>query len=89
MRHCRGHPGGPGDVPAGPHPRRGQPHSLIALRAADEHGNEEGAAGPIAKNIGEERSAAIAAILRDETPRPSAPEAFAMAICGRRFEDPS
>ena len=32
-------------------------------RAADEHGNEEGAAGPIAKNIGEDRSAAIAAQL--------------------------
>ncbi len=42
----------------------GQPGlGYIFWRAADEHGNEEGAAGPIAKNIGEERSSAIAAQL--------------------------
>ncbi|MBU4434485.1 MAG: aspartate--tRNA ligase [Alphaproteobacteria bacterium] len=42
----------------------GQPGlGYIFWRAADEHGNEEGAAGPIAKNIGEDRSAAIAAQL--------------------------
>jgi aspartyl-tRNA synthetase len=42
----------------------GQPGlGYIFWRAADEHGNEEGAAGPIAKNIGEERSVAIAAQL--------------------------
>ncbi|WP_162252361.1 aspartate--tRNA ligase [Caulobacter sp. Root655] len=35
----------------------------IFWRAADEHGNEEGAAGPIAKNIGDEKAAAIAAQL--------------------------
>jgi aspartyl-tRNA synthetase len=42
----------------------GQPGlGYIFWRAADEHGNEEGAAGPIAKNIGEERASAIAAQL--------------------------
>jgi hypothetical protein len=34
------------------------------------------------------RSAAIAAILREDTPRPNAADAFAIAICGRRFEAP-
>jgi len=42
----------------------GQPGlGYIFWRAADEHGNEEGAAGPIAKNIGEEKASAIAAQL--------------------------
>jgi aspartyl-tRNA synthetase len=42
----------------------GQPGlGYIFWRAADEHGNEEGAAGPIAKNIGEEKASAIASQL--------------------------
>ena len=42
----------------------GQPGlGYIFWRAADEHGNEEGAAGPIAKNIGDEKAAAIASQL--------------------------
>jgi hypothetical protein len=35
------------------------------------------------------RSAAISAILRDETPNDNAPHAFPFAICGRKVEAPS